>query len=219
MGVDTTDTDDSPVRGAQDRQARTWGITTKRTIMNRLGKLFRTRRTEKGLSFHQLAALAGYGNLNKGSNRIQRFESSGKIAPDLFAKLASILEVSPDEVRRSLAEDYREWLAWANVPIRPYVVSRLMACVYQRSELPDDALSTEAATDYAAKLARDSKRMIWLVLSRRVSIRFDATGKADLPAEATPEMPSVPYVTIGGKRVNFDFSERNVLRQIDEPSR
>jgi transcriptional regulator with XRE-family HTH domain len=70
--------------------------------MNHLGKLFRARRVEKGLSFHQLAALVGYGNLNKGSNRIQRFEAGGKIMPDLFAKLASILEVSPDEVSRSL---------------------------------------------------------------------------------------------------------------------
>jgi transcriptional regulator with XRE-family HTH domain len=65
--------------------------------MNRLGKFFRARRSEKELSLHQLAALAGYGNLNKGSNRIQRFKSGGKIIPDLFAKLASILEVNPDE--------------------------------------------------------------------------------------------------------------------------
>ena len=52
-----------------------------------------------------------------------------------------------------------------------------MACVYQQVQLPDDALSTEAAKDYAARLARESKRMVWLVLSRRISIRFDATGK------------------------------------------
>ena len=70
--------------------------------MNHLGKFFRARRVEKGFSLRQLAALAGYQNLNKGSNRIQRFEAGGKIMPDLFAKLASILEVSPDEVSRSL---------------------------------------------------------------------------------------------------------------------
>jgi transcriptional regulator with XRE-family HTH domain len=187
--------------------------------MNHLGNLFRKRRTEKGLSLSQLAELTGYQNLNKGSNRIQKFEFGGKIAPDLFGKLASILEVSPDEVSRSLAEDYKEWLAWANVPIRPYLVSRLMACVYQRIQLPDDALSIEVAKDYAAKLAMETEKMVWLVLSRRISIRFDATGKADLPAEATPEMPCVPYVAIGGMRVNFDFTGGNVLCQIDEPRR
>jgi transcriptional regulator with XRE-family HTH domain len=185
--------------------------------MNRLGKFFQARRFEKGLSPHQLASLVGCQNLNKGSNRIQRFEGGGKIAPDLFAKLASILEVSPDEIRRTMAEDYREWLSWANVPIRPYLTVRLMACVYQRRELPDDALSFEAAKNYAARLARESEHMVWLVLSRRVSIRFDATGKADLPAEATPDLPSGPFLVIGGKRVQFDFTGGTPLRQIDEP--
>jgi transcriptional regulator with XRE-family HTH domain len=183
--------------------------------MNHLGKLFRARRVKKGLSFHQLAALVGYGNLNKGSNRIQRFESGGKILPDLFAKLASILEVNPDEISRSLAEDYQEWLSWANEPIRPYVVMRLMACVYQQSQLPDDALTIEAAKDHAARLARDSKKMVWLVLSRRVSIGFDETGKEGLPIEATPNMPCVPHLIIGGKRVQFDFTGGNTLRQIE----
>jgi hypothetical protein len=157
--------------------------------------------------------------LNKDTNRIQRFESGGKVAPDLFAVLATILEVIPEEVRQSLASDYEEWLLWANVPIRPYIVIRLMAVVYSRIQLPDDALSSEAAKDYAARLARESKRMVWLVLSRRVSIRFDANGEADLPAEATPEMSCVPYAIIGGKRVHFDFTKGTVLCQIDEPSR
>jgi transcriptional regulator with XRE-family HTH domain len=183
--------------------------------MNHLGKLFRARRVKKGLSFHQLAALVGYGNLNKDSNRIQRFEAGGKIMPDLFAKLASILEVSPDEVSRSLAEDYQEWLAWANEPIQPYVVMRLMACVYQQRQLPDDALTIEAAKDHAARLARDNKKMVWLVLSRRVSIGFDETGKEGLPIKATPDMPCVPHLIIGGKRVQFDFTGGNNLRQIE----
>jgi hypothetical protein len=54
------------------------------------------------------------------------------------------------------------------------------------------------------------------VLSRRISIRFDATGKADLPVEARPDMSCVPYVAIGGRRVHFDFTGGNVLCQIDE---
>ena len=62
--------------------------------MSHLGKFFRTRRIEKGLSLRQAATLAGYKNLNKGTNRIQKFEAGGKIAPDLFAKLVSILEVT-----------------------------------------------------------------------------------------------------------------------------
>jgi hypothetical protein len=58
-----------------------------------------------------------------------------------------------------------------------------------------------------------------LVLSRRVSTRFDANGKQDLRLEATPDMPCVPYLVIGGKQVTVDFIRGNVLRQIDEPAR
>jgi hypothetical protein len=47
---------------------------------------------------------------------------------------------------------------------------------------------------------------VWLVLSRRVSIRFDATGKEVLPLEPTPDMPCEPYLVIGGKRVHFDLT-------------
>jgi hypothetical protein len=96
---------------------------------------------------------------------------------------------------------------------------RLMACVYQRAQLPDDALTVEMAKDHAARLARDNKKMVWLVLSRRLSIRIDATGKEDLPAEATPSMPCEPYLVIGGMRVHFDLTGGNVLRQIDERRR
>jgi hypothetical protein len=56
-----------------------------------------------------------------------------------------------------------------------------MACVYQRAQLPDDALTIEMAKDHAARLARENKKMVWLVLSRRLSIRIDATGNAEVP--------------------------------------
>jgi hypothetical protein len=57
--------------------------------------------------------------------------------------------------------------------------------------------------------------MVWLVLSRRISIRFDATGKEDLPARATPDMPCVPYLVIGRKRVHFDLSGGSDKRQMN----
>jgi transcriptional regulator with XRE-family HTH domain len=131
--------------------------------MSQLGKFFRARRAEKGLSFHKLAEMAGYKNLNKGSNRIQRLESGGKVTLDMFTTLVSILEVNPDEVRRTLASDYDEWLSWANVPIRPYMVSRLMPCVYQQSQLPDDALSILAAKAHVGARAEgvDQIRCHW----------------------------------------------------------
>lgn len=187
--------------------------------MSHLGDYFRTRRRERDLTLGQLARLLGYRNLSKGSNRISSFEAGGKVHPDLLGKLAGVLEVTPDEIRRLAAEDYRDWLAWANEPIRPYVVLRLLACVYQRIELPDEAMDPEAAQQFAAGLARDRKRMVFLIMSRRLSIGFDATGTAYSRTEATPDMPCEPYAVIGGRRCQFDFSGSDVLRPIDEPKR
>jgi hypothetical protein len=130
-----------------------------------------------------------------------------------------VLEVGPEEVRQRVAEDYRDWLAWANEPIRPYVVVRILACIYQRVELPDEALSPVAAEAFAADLARDREFKVCLVLSRRVLVWFDATGKETGRQEATPGLPCEPFAVIGGRKVQFDFDNGVGLRSIDEPGR
>jgi hypothetical protein len=57
------------------------------------------------------------------------------------------------------------------------------------------------------------------VMSRRLSIGFDSTGKEYKRLEATPEMPCEPYALIGGKRVQFDFTGGDILRPIEESGR
>lgn len=149
--------------------------------------------------------------------------------------------------------------------MRPYVVVRLMACVYQRVQIPDEALTGESAEAFAANIVREKKMRTWLVLSRRVSVYFDAdgrkqgqrtskglkpkgfrkTGHAGSPLnevsrsgppwkprgfnvrwpcgrkggriEATPEMPCEPYMTIGGRRFQFDFDGGMGFKPIDGP--
>jgi hypothetical protein len=92
-----------------------------------------------------------------------------------------------------------------------------MACVYQRVQLPDDALKGEAAEAFAANIAREKKMRAWLVLSRRTSLYFDMDGNKRGRIEATPEMPCEPDATIGGKRVQFDFDGGMGLQPIDGP--
>ncbi len=45
---------------------------------------------------------------------------------------------------------------------------------------------------------RAKKGMALRQLATWISIRFDATGKEDLPLEATPDMPCEPYLVISG---------------------
>lgn len=187
--------------------------------MSHLGVFFRDRRVARQLSLSQVARLLGYKNLSRGCNKIKAFEAGGKVQPDLLGKLAKVMEIDPEEVRQRIAEDYRDWLAWANEPIRPYMVVRILACIYQRVELPDEALSPVAAVAFAADVARDRKFKVCLVLSRRVSVWFDATGKESGRQEATPDVPCEPFVVIGGRKVRFNFGNGVGLRSIDEPGR
>jgi hypothetical protein len=59
---------------------------------------------------------------------------------------------------------------------------------------------------------------VCLVLSRRVSVFYDAEGKRAGRLEATPELPCEPHAIIGGKRVQFDFRDGVGLEPIDEPA-
>lgn len=99
--------------------------------------------------------------------------------------------------------------------MRPYVVVRLLACVYQRIQLPDDSLTGEAMEAFADDIAREKWMKAWLVLSRRVSIYFDAEGRKCGRIEATTEMPCEASATIGGHRVQFDFDGGMGLKLID----
>ncbi len=92
-----------------------------------------------------------------------------------------------------------------------------MAAIYQRVELPDDALDPEAAGAFASDVARERKLRVCLVLSRRVSVWFDTEGRESGRSEATPEMPCEPFLMVGGKRVQFDFGVGMLLRPIDGP--
>jgi transcriptional regulator with XRE-family HTH domain len=187
--------------------------------VSHLGEFFRKRRAERKLSLGQVSRLLNYRNVTKGCNRIQAFEGGGKVAPDLLRKLAEVLEVGPDEIRQAAYEDYRDWLAWASEPIRPHLVVRLLAAVYQRVQIPDDALDPEDAEAFAAGVAGQRRMKVCLVLSRRVSVWYDTGGREYARTEATPDLPCEPFMTIGGRRVQFDFGSGMGLWPIEGPGR
>lgn len=97
------------------------------------------------------------------------------------------------------------------------MVFRLIPAVYQRVQLPDDALEPEAAEAFAAEVARDRRMKVCLVLSRRVSVWYDTDGREYGRTEATPELPCEPFVMLGGRRVQFDFGGGMGLKPIDGP--
>ena len=59
-----------------------------------VSRFFRQRREARKLSFGDVARRLGYKNVAKGSNKVVKFERDGSIRPDLFRKLAAVLEIS-----------------------------------------------------------------------------------------------------------------------------
>ena len=111
----------------------------------------------KKLSFGDLARQLGYENVTKGANKVIKFERDGNIRPDLFRKLAAVLEISDDDIRRCIEADKAEWEAWADEPIEPHLVARIMPAVYsaRRRIPPELQASHEAMEQFASAFAKE----------------------------------------------------------------
>ena len=191
---------------------------------SQLAKHFRTTRLAKGINLGQLARLAGYRNVSKGANRINKFEGGGDIHAELLHKLADVLSIDRQTVDRLVEEDRRqffeEWNAWANEPIRPYLVIRLMAAIYCPHELPEEIQSVEEAEEYAGAIARERRMRCCLVLSRRISVWIAQDGSISSVTEAVPGQPNMPVTYIGGKACLMKTLDHGIaIRQITWPTK
>ena len=110
-----------------------------------------------------------------------------------------------------LQEDLDDWLKWANEPVKPYLVVRLMPAIYSQAGLPDEIQSPEAAERYASEFAKERRRQVCLVLSRRLSVYFAEDGSFQYASEAVPGGgPNQPYAKIGGRRCLVCATERGI---------
>jgi transcriptional regulator with XRE-family HTH domain len=175
--------------------------------MSHLSKFFHSLRLTKGLSLGQLARLIGYRNISKGANRIRAFENSGAAHPELFAKLAAALEIDQATIDQLANEDRRDWNEWANEPIKPSLVIRLMAAIYVTRNLPTEIQNAKEAIAWAAEVAKDDRKRCCLVLSRRISFWFAADGTVEQVTEAVPGEINTPAMFLGSKTRPCLFKE------------
>jgi len=166
-----------------------------------LSRYFRQRREARKLSFGDLARQLGYKNVAKGANKVIKFERDGIIRLELFRKLATVLEISADEIRRCVEADKAEWEAWADEPIEPHLVARIMCAVYSTKRIPFELqASQEAMEQFASELAKERRWRVWLVLSKRTRVWFDEKGDRTGVTEDTFEESFGPYMQIGGEK-------------------
>jgi transcriptional regulator with XRE-family HTH domain len=182
-------------------------------MINNLGTYFRDQRIHQGLSLSDLAQMVGYKNLSKGSNKIVRFEREGVITEELLARLADALRIDLPTVENLIEQDrqerLREWEEWVSQPVPMQLIAKIMPAVYSRVPLPDEITTPEQAEAFAVDYAKQNKRQVCLVVSRRLSVWIDAEGEVYARTEATPDEPNVPFMQVSGKRFLFRFRKIN----------
>lgn len=192
--------------------------------MTLLGQHFRRRREERKLRLSKVAGLAGYRNITKGVNRILEFERHGEVHDGLLKKLASLLEIDDESIRRLAEEDRRlflhDWNQWADQEIGPYLVVRLIAAVYRHEELPLNIESADAAEAFAIARAKELQLKVCLVVSRRLSLWIDEHGEVYERTEAVPGEANSPWMSLKGSRKTFlvrSLTRDDFVRQVEWP--
>jgi len=192
-------------------------------MATRLSSFFEQQRLAKDLKPGQLAQLLGCTNLSKNGSRIRVFEQTGSISKELFEKLARYFEVDSEIIDGLVELDqnefFQQWLAWANEPIQPYLVLRLIAAIYTRRVLSPDIETVEDAEAWAAAVARETRLRCCLVWSRKLSIWSDKMGNISERTEAVPNKPNVPWMGRSHQKfiLNEDLSSTSRVQWPQKP--
>lgn len=175
-----------------------------------ISRHFEERRLAKGFKPGQLAALVGYKNIPKGSNRIRAFEITGKVSTTLLEKLIAVLEIDRATIEKLAKQDHREfidaWLKWVNEPVTPSLSIRLMPAFYSRRRLPPEITTMEQAEVWAASIAKETGKRCCLAWSRRISCWFDNDGGYGR-TESVPGEPNCPWMKLGKSGKAFVFGD------------
>ena len=176
--------------------------------MSHLSHFFRQRRIEKKFGFGDVARRCGYKNVTKGCNRLQKFEDGCEIDGELFQKLATVLDISDADIARCIAADKADWERWADEPIEPYLVLRLMAAVYSPKSIPPNIhADQEAMKQFASDFAKEKRLRVCLVLSRRLRVWFDREGGVERTTEDSFDESYGPYMQVCGKKFLLNLSD------------
>jgi hypothetical protein len=101
---------------------------------------------------------------------------------------------------------------WADEPIEPHLVARIMCAVYSTKRIPVDLqASREAMEQFASAFAKERKWRVGLVLSKRTRVWFNEQGQRTGVTEDSFEESFGPYMQIGGKRFVLGLLDRSGL--------
>jgi len=185
---------------------------------------FKDRRLTLGLRPGEVARRMGYKSIVGAANKIRRFEETGSIHAELFVKLALVLDIDQATVERIAQEDQRRfvaaWNAWADVPIRPHLVLRWIPAVYSHRDVPEKIIGDQPAMErYASALAKEIRKRVDLVISRRHSVHYDEDGSRRFEHHAQPGEVNGPFMRLKGSKKSFLFDDNLVPHVVELPTK
>jgi hypothetical protein len=178
-------------------------------VSNHLGDHFKAGREALALSRGQLAHLLGYKNVGKGARRIDVLERCGYAPTGFPESVGRVLGIAPGTVADLTARDREEfvraWEAWADEPVPIQVVIRCIPGVFGRHALPADVNTPEAAVSYGQALAKRIGKMVFVVLSRRLSVTIGEDGAVRSENVATSDRDITPFMMAGRHKFVLPF--------------
>ena len=118
-------------------------------------------------------------------------------------------------IEQDRREFIQQWNKWADQPIEPHMVVRVIPGVYFEKEIPP-SLSSEAMERYAADYVRRTHKKVWLIVSRRLTIYFDEDGTKHVQ-KAIPGRCNSPYMQLVGSKQKFIFTTGMEMKPLNEP--
>jgi hypothetical protein len=190
------------------------------TESNYIGRVIQEARIRRSMSFGDLARSCGAVTPKQTSRIAQRlviFEREGVRDRNLLQRVIMALDLDPqvvvDLLDRQRVEELAEWNRWANDPVPMELHVRPFAGFWYRQALPVEIAADELrAIEHAQQMTagREELRVV-LAVNRRVAFTF-AGGQLVAQTEATPGRSMTPFVTIGGRRIEFAASEEDQPR-------
>src|SRR4051812_41618150 len=189
-------------------------------MANHIGAVIHEARTRRSMRFGDLARRCGavtVRQISRIASRLVLFEREGVRDRSLLQKVIRALDLDPSMVnellRRQRDEELAAWNHWADEPVPMELHVRPFAGFWYRQLLPVEIAADELrAIEHAQQMTagREELRVV-LAVNRRVAFTF-AGGQLVAQTEATPGRSMTPFVTIGGRRIEFAASEEDQPR-------
>ncbi len=176
--------------------------------MSNLGDLFAKTRNDLLLSPKQVAALAGYKNIDKGIRRYLQIEEGHNLFPhrEVLTRFRQALNIDVADIFLAQSLDFED----LDRPIQPYIIYRFVPGFHVKMELHADC-TREQAVMTAKKLACRLEVRTCLVVSRVRCLFVDPDGSSD-------EAIGVPATQIGTSNKMAMRLTKQVIQIPKEPS-